>query len=171
MYNFVWREFNMQVVKKSGIILIVSLLIMATGGFSVYQHMCHCAGEMTASFYKHENCDHHKVSEEKSCCSMKETKACCDQEPAKETKQTCHKDNCCKTTSLFIRINDAFQPGFEKVTLKPVIAPATVLFIDFSEDIISAPTLSVLGSDSSPPESGKEILTAIHQLKLDPHLV
>jgi hypothetical protein len=161
----------MQVVKKIGIIFIVSLLIMATGGFSVYRHVCHCADEMTASFFRQESCEHQNPSRAKSCCRENETRSCCSEEPVKEKKHTCHKSDCCKTTSLFLKINDSYQPGVEKTSLKPVVVLTAVLFIDISKEILSVTTSNLFNADLPPPHTGKELLTAMHQLKLDPHLV
>lgn len=161
----------MQIAKKIGILFVVSLLITATGGFSVYQHFCNCAGEMTSSFFKQENCDHHHAVETKSCCNVKETKSCCAAEPLKVEKPTCHQGNCCNTTSHFFKISDSFQQGIAKVTLKPVFIAEAIIYINLSEDIILAPTLKICCSDLPPPDSGKEIITALHQLKLDTYLV
>jgi hypothetical protein len=161
----------MKALKNIGLIFVVSMLILATGGFSVYQHVCHCAGEMSASLFMQESCDHQEAAPVASCCKPEDTKSCCKPEPVRETRHTCHNDDCCKTTSLFLKISDSFQPGLEKVNLKPIMMVAAILTFELSEDILFTPHLNICNSDLPPPDTGKHILIALHQLKLDTHLV
>jgi hypothetical protein len=159
-----------KVIKNTALIMVVGLLILATGGFSVYRHICNCAGEMSASVIVKTSCGHDHSSSKEPCCSNSDIPSCCKEKPAKETKHRCNGHDCCQTSSQFLKINDSFQPGLEKISLKPLVAASSVLIIDFNEDIFSAPVDNIYYSDLPPPESGKQILLAHHQLKLDPFL-
>ena len=72
---------------------------------------------------------------------------------------------------MFLKISDSFQPGLVKVTLKPVLIVSAILTFELSEDILFTPHLSICNSDLPPPDTGKQIVTALHQLKLVEHLV
>jgi hypothetical protein len=158
------------IIYKTGIIIIVTLLIGATGGFSIYRHICNCAGEMSASIIVETSCGHDLSSSSEPCCTS-EIPSCCKEKPAKETRHHCNGDDCCHTSIQFLKINDSFQPGLEKISLRPLVAASSILIIDFIEDIFSAPVDNVFYFDISPPGTGKEILLANHQLKLAPPLV
>jgi hypothetical protein len=158
-------------VYKTGIIFIVTLLITATGGFSIYRHICYCAGVMSSSFIPEATCGHDHSSNTISCCNDDKTPACCKSKPEKEQKHHCNGHDCCNTSSQFLKINDSFQPGLDKISLKPLVALSLIFIIDFKEDILTAPTKNIFYSDLPPPESGKQIILAHHQLKLDPFLV
>jgi len=161
----------MRLAQKIGIIFIVSLLILATGGFSIYHHFCNCEGETTASLFLKESCDHHHTSATLSCCRGEKVKSCCEQEPVKEKKQTCHKDHCCKNISQFLKISDSFQPGLAKISLKPLVVASALPSIDIQEDTHIIPHLNLFTNGLPPPDTGRQIILALHQLKLDPHLV
>jgi hypothetical protein len=160
-----------QIIKNIALIMVVGLLILATGGFSVYHHICNCAGEMSASVIVKTSCGHDHSSSKESCCSNSEAPSCCKEKPVKETKHHCNGHDCCNTSSQFLKINDSFQPILEKISLKPLLALSSILIIDFNEDILSAPIDNIYYSDLPPPESGKQIILAHHQLKLAPPLV
>jgi len=158
-------------IKNIALLLIVTLVIMATGGFSIYHHICNCAGDASASLFLETTCDHESSAVSSSCCSVKENSSCCDTEPGEEDKTACHDEDCCQTSSQFLKINDSFQPGFEKVSFKPVLVISTLLALDISVDDYSNQSLNLIFSDLPPPDSGKQILLSLHQLKLDPSLV
>lgn len=156
---------------KTGIIIIVTLLIGATGGFSVYRHICHCAGEISASIFMEADCDHANPAAPSSCCAASKSHSCCMDKPSPEKQHVCHDGDCCETSMKFLKINDSFQPGLEKISLKPFAALSSIIITVFKEDIVSAPVDNICSSDLPPPESGKQIILAHHQLKLDPFLV
>jgi hypothetical protein len=160
----------MKIIRNIGTVLVVSLLIMATGGFSIYHHFCHCAGEISASVFMEALCDHENSSA--SCCSSPETHSCCMEKPVRDSKPACHDDdNCCQTSSQFLKISDSFQPGFEKISLKPFVVTSAILFFDILADENALPHLNLIHADLPPPDSGRQIILELHQLKLDPSLV
>jgi hypothetical protein len=154
---------------KTGVILLVALLITATGGFSLYNHFCHCAGEISSSVFMETACNHEDSSTSaSSCCTAGESHSCCMQKPAEEAADACHDGDCCQTSVQFYKISDSFQPGLEKISVKPVLFTAFVMFIDLSQDVPVTPSCPIFTADLPPPESGKQIILAHHQLKLDP---
>jgi hypothetical protein len=93
------------------------------------------------------------------------------EKPVPDSKTTFHKDHCCRNSSNFLKISDSFQPGIEKVSLKPLAVATNLLFFDFSIDESINPSFNLFNADLPPPDSGRQILTAHHQLKLAPSLV
>ena len=161
----------MQIIRNITVIIIVGLLIVATGGFSIYHHLCNCKGERSASVFMETTCDPQNSSPAASCCSDQEIPSCCKEKQSQETKHQCNGNDCCNTSIQFLKINDVFQPGLEKISLKPVIAASSILFIDVKEDVLSTPIDNICFSDLPPPDSGRQIVLSLHQLKLDPSLV
>jgi hypothetical protein len=159
----------MHIIKNIGVIFIVSLLILATGGVSVFHHICHCAGEMSASLFVEADCDHSHSGA--ACCSAETTASCCQVNNNNEPGHSCDNKDCCQDTMQFLKISDSFQPGVEKIIVKPFLATISLIFIDKNEDIKSLPNFNIYASDLPPPDTGKQIVVSLHQLKLDPHLV
>jgi hypothetical protein len=159
----------MRIIRNIGLIFIVSVLILATGGFSIYHHVCHCVGEISASIFLEASCDHENTSA--SCCSADENHSCCMEKPPTDSKHACHDGDCCNTSIQFLKISDSFQPGLEKISLKPLVLASDLVFVSVQEDVHLIPTFNIYSADLPPPDSGKQILVALHQLKLDPHLV
>ena len=160
----------MKTIRKIGSIFLVSLLLATTGGFSIYHHICYCLGNSSSIFMK-ATCEHEHAMEKASCCSIEKTPSCCMEKPAPVSKTTYHKDHCCRNSSQFLKISDSFQPGIEKVSLKPFTVAAALLFFDFSIDENINPSANLYNADLPPPDSGRQILVAHHQLKLAPSIV
>jgi len=153
-------------IKNIALILMVAMVILATGGFSIYHHICHCAGDMTASLFIEANCDH-EDSSSSTCCDLNEDHSCC----SEKHEATCHENNCCESYSQFFKINDSFQPKLEKISLKPFYVISVLLDFDISAYEYAIPSLKLFNADLPPPDKGKQIILALHQLKLDPSLV
>lgn len=160
----------MSSVSKIGSTLLVCLVIATTGGFSIYHHVCLCFGNSSSIFIK-ATCQHDHSREKASCCMPENKPSCCVDKPVPVTKSTVHKDHCCRTSSQFLKINDSFQPGVEKVTLKPLTVASVVLSFAIPVDDNSLSALNLFNTSLPPPDSGKQILVAHHQLKLAPSLV
>jgi hypothetical protein len=93
------------------------------------------------------------------------------EKPAQESKHACHDDDCCQTSETFLKIFDSFQPGLEKISLKPFMVASTLFSLDILADDNLLPHLNAFNADLPPPDSGRHILLAHHQLKLAPPLV
>jgi len=102
---------------------------------------------------------------------MDESHSCCAEKPAEDASPACHDDDCCQTSSRFFKINDSFQPGLEKISLKPFLVASTLVFFEIAIEEFAKPSLNLINTDLPPPDSGKQIILALHQLKLDPSLV
>ena len=174
MINFVYlciKNNMMRALRNIGTVLLVSLLIAATGGVSIYRNICNCAGEISASVFLETGCDHDNASAPAACCSMEETHSCCAEKPVKDNSSACHDGDCCHTSSQFLKISDSFQPGLEKISLKPIIVASVLLFYDISVEEYSSSSINSFNADLPPPDSGKQIILAFHRLKIAPHLV
>lgn len=158
-------------LKYITVVFLAFLVITATGGFSIYHHICHCAGEMSASIFLEADCEHVQPASSASCCNSEESHSCCMEKPLLATKIACHDGDCCQTSMQFLKIYDSFQPEMEKNSLKPVFVASSIVFIDLTEDILTVPFYHIFSSDLPPPDTGRQIVLALHQLKLDPSLV
>ena len=161
----------MQTIRKIGSILLVSLLLATTGGFSIYRHVCYCLGNSSTSVFYKATCEHENSREKSSCCAVDKTPSCCTEKPVPVSKTTYHKDHCCHNSGYFLKISDCFQPGSGNVTLKPFTIASTLLFFDFAIDEKINPSLNLFNADLPPPDSGRQILVSHHQLKLAAPLV
>lgn len=170
MNIFVFRKKAMNVIRNIGSIFVVTLLIASTGGFSIYNHVCYCLGNSSSIIIK-ATCKHENSNEESSCCSIENKPSCCAEKPIAGSKTCFHKDHCCQTSSQFLKISDSFQPGLEKISLKPFVVASALLFFDIPADESTIPSLNLFNADLPPPDSGKQILVAHHQLKIAPALV
>lgn len=157
-------------IKNIGLIVVAVFLIIATSGFSIFRHVCSCDGVVTTSVFMEPTCHHAQAETASSCSMVKATHSCCAVKPVKESRPVCHKGECCNTTSLFLKISDSFQPGNDNTVLKPV--PVAVAFIIPDQITLENNfSFNLFNDDRPPPPSGKQIIVAHHQLKLDPALV
>jgi hypothetical protein len=153
-------------LKNIVVVFFAFMVITATGGFSIYHHICHCAGEMSASIFLEATCDNNQSASGSECCNLAEEHSCCMEKRPVETKHACNDEDCCQTSMQFLKIYDSFQPEQEKLSLKPVFSASVMFFIDAAEDILTIPFYHIFSSDLPPPDSGREIILALHQLKL-----
>ncbi len=160
----------MQTIRKIGSVFLVSLLLATTGGFSIYHHICYSLGNSSSIIFK-ATCEHENSRAKSSCCSNDKAPSCCMEKPAPVSKTTFHKDHCCRNSNNFLKISDSFQPSIEKVSLNPLAVATNLLFFDFSIDENIKPSFNLYNADLPPPDSGRQILVAHHQLKLAPSIV
>ncbi|MDX9905712.1 MAG: hypothetical protein RBS55_03895 [Bacteroidales bacterium] len=155
--------------KNIFLILVVSLLIISTGGYSIFHHVCHCAGEMSVSVFTEATCSHGEDSH--ACCQDEETQSCCANKPGHQSDNTCNGKDCCKNSVQFLKISDSFQPGTAKISLKPFPAISPFVQSVVPEINLQSSTFNLKSFDLPPPQTGKQIVVAQHQLKLDHPLV
>jgi hypothetical protein len=161
-------------IQKSAITFLAVMLIMATGGFSVYHHFCRCEGESTASVFIDAVCDHDcaSVAETATCCAETPKHSCCAIADIDAPAKSHHHDDCCNSSSEFYKIFDTFRVNVEKISLKFIAGIIQVLTgIDFIREPLAARITGPEPNDTSPPLYGTELLHSIHQLKLDQPLV
>jgi len=158
-------------LQKTAVILIATLLILTTGGFSIYHHVCSCLGNTSTSIFYKATCEHENSREKSSCCRMEKTPSCCVEKHEKDTKPVCHKDNCCQNSSRFLKIGDSFHAALENISLKPFAIVTAFTFFDIPAEDHAILSITFFNADLPPPDSGRQILVAHHQLKLAPSIV
>jgi hypothetical protein len=89
----------------------------------------------------------------------------------KDPVHKCHDKDCCQNSVQFFKINDSFQSGTAKISLKPFVTVTPVIYVYVQEVILQPSVININSCDLPPPESGRQILVSLHQLKLDTHLV
>ncbi|MBW6459901.1 MAG: hypothetical protein K0B08_04945 [Bacteroidales bacterium] len=155
-------------LQNTGIIFLAALLIMTTGGFSVYEHFCRCAGEKTASIFVEAPCHHDDESLAVSCC-MTEEHACFS---TNHTEKSCHNDNYCQTTETYLKISDDFNYQFDKISLKFIVSFVQILTGNSLMAVEQDYTFPVQEfNDIPPPLYGRELVNHLHQLKTDHCLI
>lgn len=155
--------------QNMAIMLMAAMLIMATGGFSIYHHFCRCAGESTASIFMEGSCDHEQavIPGPSSCCAGSEQESCCTNQPLEEKADACHQDECCNTSFTYLKIFDNFTVSLEKISLKFVISFVQILSgIELQSQAQTSVVLKPEFNDTSPPLFGTDLLNTIHQLKI-----
>lgn len=159
------------IFRKIGILLTAFLLIAATGGYSIYRHICNCEGAIITSVFLVVECEHGQQEHAQSCCDATAVeKSCCGKQQDKSCERSSNDGDCCHTNTQFFKIDDSFNAGQEINSFK-VYASATTLIEKevLLKEEVPQPVRRYI-SDASPPPSGKQILLEIHQLKLAPEL-
>lgn len=161
-----------ELFRKIVLVFTAFILIAATGGYSVYQHICKCEGAVITSVFLELDCEHDQDVEASSCCStVPAEKSCCAEKQEKACDDKHHSGDCCHTNSLFLKINDSFNTSQEKSISNIVLAPFSLFENDFYEVEAQTQPEKQYISCKSPPIPGRQILLRIHQLKLSPELV
>jgi len=177
-----------QLFQKTAILALAVLLIMATGGFSIYHHFCHCAGESSASIFMETTCgqedatvqepvsccmhEQAAVQEPESCCNADQTESCCKDQPEVKQEKSCKKEDCCNTSSTYLKISDNFTVSLGKISLKFIVSFIQILTgLDLQPESRTADFLNPEFNDTSPPVYGTDLLHHIHQLKIAHPLV
>jgi hypothetical protein len=161
--------------QKSAVLFLAAMLIMATGGFSIYHHFCRCAGEGLTTIILEPNCDHQETAGDLPavCCSVDEPSGCCTNEDAENHSDACNGDDCCQTSSQFLKIVDTYTVSLDKLSLKFIVSFIQVLT---STTLLAEPQVINLQNphytDTSPPLYGRELVNHFHQQKIAPaHMV
>ena len=142
--------------KRISILILTILFVVSTTGLPIWSHYCEMMGKRSSS-----ECEMCKVEMEKvdpSCCS--------EETPDNQPQVYTENSNCCVDVFDFNKIEDDF---FQTITsnLIPITSVVTELHLTSldsqNENIFSQQT----SYDLPPPKFGKELLSTIHQLKLD----
>ena len=142
--------------KRISILILTILFVVSTTGLPIWSHYCEMMGKRSSS-----ECEMCKVEMEKvepSCCS--------EEAPDNQPQVYTENSNCCVDVFDFNKIEDDF---FQTITsnLIPITSVVTELHLTSldsqNENIFSQQT----SYDLPPPKFGKELLSTIHQLKLD----
>jgi hypothetical protein len=156
-----------KLLQSSAILFLALMLVMATGGFSIYRHFCYCAGKDTASFFSSTTCQLEKAAVKSQSCCHTEVPACCKDKAPVKHENSCNKDNCCNSSSTFFKISDNYTVSIGKVSLKFVVSFVQYLI---GNTLLSEPEEFVAQipefNDTSPPLFGTDLLHHLHQLKI-----
>lgn len=154
-------------LKNTAFIFLAAMLIMATGGYSIYHHICHCAGESTASIFIESACDHEDMGATAGCCDTHQAETCCSHDKEGNASNVCHAGDCCNTSVTFLKISDNFTVSLEKISLKFTMSFISILF---GHEILSGEQVLAYfqpeTTDIPPPPSGTELIISLHQLKI-----
>ena len=150
------------ILKKTGIIFGVLLLIAVTGGIPIYHHYCYHGNVSSTSIFLDTDCHEEKAKGITDCCFP---------EGNNSKKSADHQNcKCCNTTSSILKVQDPI----------PTRRPGTISLYLTTLQVKSENDLFQIDDHHSPvkhfssitpfPVSGKKILLEIHQLKLAPEL-
>lgn len=156
-----------KIFHRAVIICLAVFMIMATGGVSIYHHLCRCAGESKASIFLEASCDHDMAPPLSSCCHAEEAPACCADQPAENKSNTCQHNDCCQDSETFLKISDDFTVSLEKLSLKCIV---TLIQVLTGNNLLYEPLAFISPlpefNDTSPLLAGRELVTSLHQLKI-----
>jgi hypothetical protein len=97
-------------------ILFAAWMILASGGYALFEQICHCTGNTDITLTATHHCQDEDMPEA-SCCT--EVKHCCGESSAEE--QACGLDEekgCCETERLVVLKTDVFTPAtWAKISL------------------------------------------------------
>ena len=153
--------------QTTAILFTALMLVMATGGFSIYHHFCQCAGKETASFFQTTTCTLEKSAVKPAGCCHQDVPACCMDKADVNLEKSCTKDKCCDSSASFFKISDNYTVSIGKVSLKFVVSfvqylMGNILISEPQEFAVRIPEFN----DTSPPLFGTDLLHHLHQLKI-----
>lgn len=160
-----------QLIKQILLIISAIMLVIASGGISLYQHYCSCEGELNNSIIvEMANC--HESSEVQSCCTIpaEEVVSCCQSEANQNTNHShCgDNENCCNSEVSFLK-TDEFNYSFEnKKSFQFIVAFVNIIDPVYLQNVKDFTKETNFFSDLPPPNFGKYFLIQHHQLKIAP---
>ncbi|MFU8843848.1 MAG: hypothetical protein ACNA7V_08590 [Bacteroidales bacterium] len=167
-----------KLLKHIAVIITSVLLVCTAGGIGLYQHYCLCTGNTFQSVLIPATCCEHTVTghcdpdlinrEISDCC----TSATIGNKDAAFI--SCSHEDCCSDEFLFLKTDSFEYTKSLRQTAKFILAVQSI-FYDLIDPLTSAAGRRVLAWCSNdlppPPLFGRELLSSIHQLKLDIPLV
>lgn len=146
----------MKMMRSALVMMLIPLMVLSTGGFNIFKHMCHETGETLVSFQSPESCEHESGEHHEGCQA-----ACCSHMEATHS--------CCENNHVFIRTID----NISNYDDRPVIDAShelsysikTILYVDPESKI---PEEYLFTDYVSPPEhTGKFTVVKLNTLKID----
>ena len=163
-----------QLLKQILIIISALMLVIASGGFSLYQHYCNCANEVSSSVViESADCSESDVTE--TCCTVQVEKvsSCCqtktDQINSHHPCETT--DNCCTSEVTFLKTDDFNYSVDQKKSFQFITAFVIVLESNTFQKELCFIEKTSYTADLPPPDYGKKLLVTLHQFKIASPLV
>lgn len=157
------------VLQKSLSVVLVVLTLAFTSGVSVFNHYCNCSKQTISSVFVEITCEQSHGS---ACCGSKteQLPACCSHSATENScthQSRCNAEGCCRTDITIIQIESEYQVS----QTRPVDQLLVLIAEKFFNEIVEKPKepiqIAEFYTDTSPPLTGRQFLTAVHQLKLD----
>ena len=163
-----------QLLKQIAVIISAIMLIIASGGFSFYQHYCNCTDEFSSSVVI-ESTDCHEDEESHICSTGKidHVASCCQTETDQNIiNQKCEAThNCCTTDYTFLKTDNFDYSFVQKKSFSFITAYVLVLETTYTQKDHSFLKKNTFTDDLPPLEYGKELLITLHQFKIASPLV
>lgn len=160
-----------QLLKKIFVIISATMLVIASGGFSLYQHYCSCEGDVYNSIIV-ESTDCNEANEIQSCCSVPEEKvtSCCETDANQNNSHSlCGDDDSCCTSEVSFLKTDEFNYSFdEKKSFQFITAFVNIIEAITFQNIDGFTKETNFIADLPPPDYGIRFLITHHQLKIAP---
>jgi len=156
-------------LKKLGLLSFTLLMLLVSGGFSVYNHYCSCADLTKASFFiESQDCSQHENEQSDVCCETVTAQSCCEPEPD-HSSNSCTNDGCCRSASQFVKLNELFNVSVGKITLEFAVAFVQILETEnITSDVASNHILTIEQYCNPPPDYGRKLILSLHQLQFSP---
>jgi len=163
-----------QLLKQIAVIISAIMLVIASGGFSFYQHYCNCTDEFSNSVVI-ESADCHKDEKSHTCSTVQidnVTSGCQAETDQNILNQKCEAThNCCTTDYTFLKTDNFDYSFVQKKSFSFITAYVLVLETTYTQKDHSFLKKITFTDDLPPPEYGKELLITLHQFKIASPLV
>jgi hypothetical protein len=164
-------------LKHTIVVFLAILVVVTSGGFSLFQHYCMCTGINSMSIYIPSGCCEHGAKGHCALIAYDDNFPGCCASPDQEkplTSPVCGTDENCCSDKVFYYQTDTFDLSKSpKITLIGFILkviqhnPAN----DHDIQLYLKRLLTGYSTDIPPPLYGRNLLSSINQLKLDFPLV
>jgi hypothetical protein len=161
-------------IKNILVITIIIAIISGSYGIEFFRHICYSHNFNSVSLLETPNCGNDNYVEATGdCCQVEEVvvgeSSCCEFDTKPQSKnevQFSNYEECCISFSKINKIDDLLYPPTE-IKLTPSLKTFIILKeIEISEKY-SERIVNHQNNDLPPPDFGRELLTLIHQLKID----
>ena len=161
----------LQLLKKIFVIISATMLVIASGGFSLYQQYCSCEGDINNSIIV-ETANCYESNKSELCCEVPNNKVTsyCQAEAEQHTSHShCDDaDNCCTSEVSFLK-TDEFNYSFdEKKSFQFITAFVNIIESISLQNLEDFTKETNFIADLPPPDYGIGFLITLHQLKIAP---
>lgn len=162
------------IIRNILVLILATIIIIASGGFNIYQSNCACDENPTNTITLTEQyCQ--LENEVTSCCAneiVSEPLCCTEKKIATDLiNSNCNaQDNCCSSESTFFKTDIFDFPSTSHKSFEFIIAFVSVLNFSQKVDVQFIFSEVNYSFDLPPPKYGKQLLFEINQLKLDSFL-